>query len=557
MTDLQGVGVTPRRGVGTVVWYDREVELPDRPAPGTVEPDDEWAAFEMARDRAREALADERERARERVGEDEAAVFDVHTQFLDDPQITDGVQTAIEEGVPAAHAIAEVFDSHIDQFESTGGRTAERADDLRDVRDRLLGVLTGGGRQDLGSIPPGSVVLARRLTPSDTAGLDPERVAGIATVAGGRTAHAAIFARALAIPAIVGIGDRLHSIEAGTTVLVDGESGTLTVDPGEGAGASGEGRTPIRDEPVSTADGREIGVAANVGGTRELEPAAQQGADGIGLYRSEFLFLDRSEPPTEAEQYGAVCEALSTFPGERVVVRTLDVGGDKPVEYLDLPAEDNPFLGRRGIRLSLSTHREHFETQLRALLRAAGSEHGDGLAVMVPMVSTVAELAAVLEAVETVGETLEAEDRPYAIPELGVMIETPAAVFHARELAARVDFLSIGTNDLTQYVMAASRESEALGELYDPLQPAVLRAIDRTVEGGHAEGVWVGVCGEMAGDPALTELLVGLGVDELSTSAVTVPEVKAAVAATDTGTARKLADHALAAGTVDEVRDRL
>ncbi|MFC5971575.1 phosphoenolpyruvate--protein phosphotransferase [Halomarina salina] len=552
---LDGVGATPRSGVGTVVWYrpEADLELGD-PDSESVDAETERERFEEAREEARDALQRERERTAERVGEEEAAVFDAHVQFLDDPQVTDGVEQRIGDGLPAEHAVERTFAGHIEQFEGMDGRMAERADDLRDVRDRLLRLLTDTEATDLTALPEGSVVFAERLTPSDTAQLDPERVAGFATVTGGRTSHAAIFARSLALPAVVGVGDDLQSVEEGETVVVDGDAGEVVVDPDEErrAAAESEDAAEVRPDPVSTADGTDIEVAANVGRPVELEGASAQGADGIGLFRTEFLFLDRESPPDEDEQHEAYVEALDAFPEGRVVVRTLDVGGDKPVPYLDLPEEENPFLGERGIRRSLGPDADLFETQLRALLRAGADGAGD-LAVMLPMVTRVEEFEAAREQVEAVAADLEEEGIEYEHPELGVMIETPAAVWLAPELAERAAFLSIGTNDLTQYVEAAARGNEAVADLHDPRHPAVLRAIRQTVEAAEGTDAWVGMCGEMAGDPDLTELLVGLGLDELSMSAVTVPAVKARIEATRTDAARDLAERACAASTTDEV----
>jgi phosphotransferase system enzyme I (PtsI) len=554
---LAGTGVTPRAGVGTVVRYEPDTELPDPPADG-VDADEERQRFADARAAAKTELERERDRVAESVGEEEAAVFDAHVQFVDDSQIEAAVHDAVDDGLPAPNAVHEAFADHIEQFEGMDGRMAERADDLRDVRDRLVRLLTDGDRVDLASLPEGSVVLAERLTPSDTAQLDPERVAGFVTATGGRTSHAAIFARSLALPAVVGVGDALSDVPEGADVLVDGDEGELVVSPTdeERERAAAEDLAEVRPDPVSTADGREIEVAANVGRPAEVEPAADRGADGVGLYRTEFLFLDRESPPGEDEQYEAYVEALNAFPDGRVVVRTLDIGGDKRIPYLDLPEEENPFLGERGIRRSLDPDADLFETQLRALLRAAADGDGD-LAVMFPLVATVEELEAALANVNEVAAALDDEGVAHERPELGVMIETPSAVFVADALAARVDFLSIGTNDLAQYVMAAARENDRVADLHDPLHPGVLRAIRRTVEAGQEGDAWVGMCGEMAGDPDVTALLVGLGLDELSMSAVTVPDVKANVAAADTDAAAGLAETALAADTRTEVLDNL
>lgn len=551
-----GIGSTPLSGVGTARWYrPSELTLPEQPEPSAVDSDDEQARFEAAQTTARDGIEQARQQAAERVGEDEAAVFDAHLQFLDDPQLVGDIESAISQGTPAEHAVDNRFGEAISQFERMDGRMAERADDLRDIRDRLLRALLGVETVDLAALPADTVLLADRLTPSDTAELDPDAVAGIATVAGGRTSHAAIIARSLAIPAVVGVGEELSAIDDGTSVLVDGEAGSVVVDPGENERAAAGGvNAPVVETSVTTADGVGIEVAANIGGEAELDPAVARGADGIGLFRSEFLFLDRESPPDEAEQYAAITTALEAFPNNRVVVRTLDIGGDKAVSYLDLPDETNPFLGQRGVRLSLGAHGDLFETQLRALLRAAASKHGDDLAVMFPMATRIAEVEAAIDRVESVAADLDEEGVDYAVPDLGVMIETPAAAFLAEELAKRLDFLSIGTNDLTQYVMAVDRENDAVADYHDPLHPAVVRAIDRTVTAAEGTDTWVGMCGEMAGDPALTRLLVGLGLDELSMSAVTVPAVKKQVQQITTAAARELAADALACETRTEVQ---
>jgi phosphotransferase system enzyme I (PtsI) len=557
---LAGIGCTPLAGVGTTRWYRPEAAMtfPEQPDPSQVEQREERARFEAARDEARENIAEARERAVDRVGEEEAAVFDAHREFLDDPQLVEDIEEAIASGTPAEHAVADRFEDAIARFESMDGRMAERADDLRDVRDRLLRALLDVETVDLGGVPEGTVLLAERLTPSDTARLDPDAVAGIATATGGRTAHTAIMARALSIPAVVGLGDGLDSVSGGTDVLVDGEAGELVVDPTESRQAAAGGvSAPVRSGRVTTVDGWEIPVAANVGSVAAIDAAGDRGADGIGLFRTELPFLDRATPPDEDEQYETITAALEVFPDDRVVVRTLDIGGDKSIPYLDLPAETNPFLGRRGVRLSLGDHADLFETQLRALLRAADGDRGDGLAIMLPMVSRVAEVEVARDHIEAVAADLAAESVGHAVPELGAMVETPAAATLAGALADRLDFLSIGTNDLTQYVMAADRENDAVSDLHDPLHPAVLRTIERTVTAAHDAGARVGMCGEMAGNPSLTELLVGLGLDELSMSATTVPAVKERIMDTKTHAARVLAEEALSCDTRAAVREVL
>jgi phosphotransferase system enzyme I (PtsI) len=559
---LCGVGVTPVSGVGSAFRYvpDEDLSLPDPPDPEMVDADAESDRFRTAQECVREDLAAERERTAERVGEKEAEIFDAHLQFLADPSIETAVEESVEAGLPAAHAVKEAFADAIEGFEAAGGVTAERADDLREVRNRLLRELLDADAADLSALPDGAVVVAERLGPGDTAQLDPDAIGGFATATGGRTSHAAIIARSLGVPAVVGLGDALLEVEDGKRVVVDGDADEVVVDPTdervERVREAGRD-VPVRNDAVTTTDGRSIEVAANIGTPAEAEGAYEQGAGGVGLFRTEFLFLDRESPPGEDEQYQAFVDVLETFDGDRVVVRTLDVGGDKPVPYLDVAAGENPFLGVRGVRLAPGERADLFETQLRALLRAAATDAGEGPAVMFPLVATVEELDDLLARVEAVAATLEDEGVPYRVPELGVMVETPASALLAGELAARVDFLSVGTNDLTQYLMAADRGDERVADLHDPRHPPVLRALDRTVRAAHDAGAWVGMCGEMAGDPALTELLVGLGFDELSMSAVTVPAVKERVAETDTDRAAELAERALAAETLADVEAML
>jgi len=559
---LDGSGVTPLSDVGPVWWFDGEIDLP--PDTGDHEPADQRERYEAAREAVDAALADQRDAVAERIGEDEAAVFDAHRQFLTDPEIEERIEARLADGAAAEHAVDDAYAAGIERLEGMDGMMAERADDLRDVRDRLLGALLDR-KGETDAIPDGAVVAAERLTPSETARLDPDRIAGIVTVTGGSTAHAAIIARSMGLPAVVGVGQELSAVDAGTRVLVDGDSGVVVVDPEQSEVERAESHeTPPITDRVQTADGREIEVAANVGTDAEAEAAAARGADGVGLFRTEFLYQDRPAPPDEDEQRTAYEAAMAAFdPADRVIVRTLDVGGDKPIPYLDLDPDENGFLGARGIRLSLQEHTDLFETQLSALLRAAASDEGASLAVMFPMVSTVEEVDAALDRLDVVASELSDRGVPHERPEIGVMVETPAAAEIADALADRVDFLSIGTNDLAAYVMAARRDVDRVADLHDPLHPGVLRAIARTVRLGHEGDAWVGMCGEMAGDPRLTRLLVGLGLDELSASAISVPRLKHRVREIDSGEARKLTERALDAATrgavetlLDEASDR-
>jgi phosphoenolpyruvate-protein phosphotransferase len=480
-----------------------------------------------------EAIA---ERLGEEVGADEAAIFSAHAAFAGDPELAVLAEGHIDGGAPAEDAVRRAFATFRDLLAASGDEyLAARAADLDDVADRVVGILTGATRP----VPTTRcIVVARDLAPSDTAELPRELVAGIVCEAGSPTSHAAILARALGIPAVVGAVGVLDRIAAGTVLAVDGGSGELILDPSaadrsriEAAADADaqrrEGLTALRDEPGRTADGHAVELAANVNDPGALARAAEFGAQGSGLVRTEFLFLDATETPSVEEQATHYRRILAAFPGQRVVFRTLDIGADKPVPFIRRPPEENPALGVRGIRLGLAEPRLLVD-QLRALLRAADPDaaaRGEvgTLAIMVPMVATVGEVDEVRTALEKA-----AAEEGVALDgvELGIMIEVPAAAIAARRLAAKVDFLSIGTNDLLQYLFAADRLQSEVAGLPDVFDPDVLRLIGLVVEAAHAEGIWIGVCGEAAAEPRAAAALVGLGVDELSMTPGAIPDVK-------------------------------
>ena len=431
-----------------------------------------------------------------------------------------------------------------------------RAADLRSVGRQVLAGVLGVAVPHPTLEGPG-VVIAADLSPADTVGLDPAVALGIATAAGGPTSHAAVLARSSGIPAVVGAGDALLSIEDGTLVVVDGTTGIvhvapepsllaeLTAERDERETAVHEARASAR-EPARTVDGFIVEVAANIGAPADAVRAVAAGADGIGLFRTEFLFMGRSSMPDAREQEAAYRETAEALGDRPLVIRTLDVGADKPLAYLDQPSEPNPFLGVRGIRLGLERP-DLLRTQLSSILRVA-ADHP--LRVMFPMIASLEELRAAKDVLESSGV------RPPSL-EVGVMIEVPAAALMADRLADEADFFSIGTNDLTQYTMAADRGNVRVGALADAVHPAVLRSIRMTVEAADARGRWVGVCGELAGDPDATVLLLGLGVRELSMGAPAIALVKREVRTIDLATARSVAEEALACATASEVRDVL
>lgn len=552
---LEGIGTTPRVGVGPAHWVTATTAAGATASAGA--PDEECGRLATATDTVAAALEAAAADAAVTLGEEEAAIFEAQQLFLTDPTVTDAMDEAIADGASAEAAVTTAFDALIEQFEAMDGRMAERADDLRDVRSRLLGALGGASAPKL-SVPDGGVVLAERLTPAETIGLDAEAVAGIATVTGGGTAHAAIIAQALEIPAVVGVGEELTTVIEGQTVVVDGVAGEVVVDPPRAEVDRRVGtQHPVIDAPVQTADGVAVQVAANVTGAADAQPAADAGADGVGLLRSEALFLEREQPPDAATQTASYAAVIDVFDGAEVIIRTLDVGGDKPVTSLPVEAGPNPMLGPRGIRLSRQPHRAEFTTQLEAIVTAAATADAGRVGCMFPMVSTVEELAWATEQVDAAVAAVRERGEAARRPAIGTMIETPAAVFIAEELAARCDFLSLGTNDLTQYVMAADREAGGLGGLVDARHPAVLRAIAMVAAAGEAAGTPVHICGQLAGDPEMVPVLVGLGITDLSVAPVSVPAVKAAVQAVDATAASTLAEAAVAATDREAVIDLL
>ena len=542
-----GVAIGPARRLGAPPGPppDRAADSPGR----------ERERLDEAIAAARGQIARDREAVAGRAGKAEAAIFDAHLALLDDEALLEPAHEAIAAGAAAERAWHDAAEQVAALYRGLDEPLLrERATDVLDVGRRVVAAVTG--EEAAGPTEPG-IVLARELTPAEAAGLDPELVRGIATAHGSATAHAAILARALGLPAAVGLGDALLAIEEGTALLLDGEAGTLQVDPGEDVlREAGERRERLAarraaareraHELGAMRDGARVEVFANLGSAAEAATAVELGAEGVGLLRTEFLFLDRPQLPDEDEQVETLGQIAVALDGRPLVVRTLDAGADKPLPALPMPPEANPFLGVRGIRLTLERP-EILATQLRAILRVA-AEHP--VKAMLPMVATLAEVRATRALLEE-ARTATGIDAPL---ELGIMVEIPAAALTAEHLAEHVDFFSVGTNDLTQYTMAAERGDERLAGLLAGPQPAVLRLIKATVDAAAARGRWVGVCGELAGDPAAAILLAGLGVTELSMAPALVAEAKAALRAVDLADARAAADAALDAEDADEAR---
>lgn len=508
-----------------------------------------------------------RNKAAENLGEEEAQVFDAHLMVLSDPEMVGQIKQSISDNkVNAEHALKEVTDMYIGMFESMEDNAymQERAADIRDVAKRVLAHLLQVTLPNPAMINEEVIVVAHDLTPSDTAQLDRNFVKAFVTDIGGRTSHSAIMARSLEIPAIVGTGEITAKVKAGDILAVNGIEGDVIVNPteeqkanfiqaGEAYAAQKAEWEKLKHAETVTADGKHFELAANIGTPKDLTGVHNNGGEGVGLYRTEFLYMDSSDFPTEDAQFEAYKEVLEGMAGKPVVVRTMDIGGDKELPYLKLPHEMNPFLGYRALRISLSTLGEGmFRTQLRALLRA--SVHGN-LRIMFPMVATLKEFRAAKKIYDEEKAKLIAEG--VAVSEtiqVGIMIEIPAAAILADRFAKEVDFFSIGTNDLIQYTMAADRMNEQVSYLYQPYNPSILRLVKNVVDAAHAEGKWAGMCGEMAGDQTAVPLLMGIGLDEFSMSATSILKTRSLMKTLDTSKMKELADRALTeCDTMEEV----
>ncbi len=525
------------------------------------EPSEELSRLDEAIGTVDARLTELEESTRDRVGAEAAEIFGVHKMFLADPSFTDPIRELIAKGRTAEWAADVGSERLASEFEEIGDDYfSQRAIDIRDIGGQLIRALAGVGDSDLGALTEPVVIAAEDLTPSDTATIPEGMVLAFVTAVGSATSHTAILARAMGVPAVVGIGD--IGLKEGTVVIVDGDAGTVIPEPDddeiEEARRRSELAKTIADEalasalePAVTIDGHGVEVVANIANPADARRAVDFGAEGVGLLRTEFLFLDQPRLPDEAEQMSEYAEIFSFFPGKPVVVRTLDVGGDKQLPSIELEEELNPFLGKRGIRLTFAED-VLFTDQVRAILRAGA---GRSVQIMFPMVSSVDEIVRARARVDEIVAELDAAGVPRSTDiEIGVMIEVPAAAVMADVLVQHVDFFSIGTNDLTQYTLAVDRTNPAVAYMADALHPAVLRLIRAVVEPAHVAGKWVGVCGELAGDPVAAPILVGLGVDELSMSAPSIPFVKQAIRAMSRSVVRDLAMRALDLDGPAEVR---
>lgn len=484
----------------------------------------EAARVDVALKASQEQLQKLYDKAVKEVGEASAAIFEVHQMMLEDEDYLEAIQNMIRtEQVNAEYAVAVTGDNFAEMFASMDDDYMKaRSADIKDISERLVRNLSGQGDVDLSSIEP-SVIVADDLSPSETVQMDKDKILAFVTVHGSTNSHTAILARMMNIPALIGVKMDLEELQTGMTAVVDGFGGKVTFEPDEELKAQTEARMQEEEEKLKllqelkgkeniTLDGRKINIYANIGSVGDIGYVMENDAGGIGLFRSEFLYLGRNDFPTEEEQFQAYKQAVQMMAGKKVIIRTLDIGADKQVDYFNLGNEDNPAMGYRAIRICLKQP-EIFKTQLRALLRAA--VYGN-LSIMYPMITSTEEVKRIYEIVAEVEGELKAQEIQYKIPEQGIMIETPAAAIISDRLAEMVDFFSIGTNDLTQYTLAIDRQNEKLDEFYNPHHEALLRMIQMVVDNAHKCGKWVGICGELGADPTLTEQFVRMGLDELS-----------------------------------------
>lgn len=501
--------------------------------------------------------------ANKRLGAKEAEIFDAHLLILQDPEFIGAVETNVSyEGINSEFALQETIEIFVSMFEDMDSEyMRERAIDIRDVGGRIMCALLGLKNTSVAEISEKCIIVTKDLTPSDTAQINKEKVLGFITGIGGGTSHSAIIARTLDIPAVVGIGTSIEFIKDGDMLIINGDTGEVIINPEKEVLGKYkkiqeeilEHKTKLmklKDAETITLDGRKIELTGNIGNPTDAKEVIKNGGEGIGLFRTEFLYMGKHKLPTEEEQFKAYKEALENMDGKAVIIRTLDVGGDKKLSYLPMQEELNPFLGCRAIRLCLK-EREMFKTQLRALLRA--SVFGN-LKIMIPMISDVQEIREVKKILEELKKELKTEDFSYSDNiEVGIMIEIPSAALISDLLAKEVDFFSIGTNDLIQYTVAVDRMNERISYLYNPLHPAVLRLIKLVIDNAHRAGKWVGMCGEMAGDLRIIPILVGMGLDELSMSASSILKARELIRSINYKSSMKLAEDVLMISTSEEI----
>ncbi len=565
MKELKGIGVSPGIAIGKVfVLHSGEsFNLPKRPV-GPEQISNEIARFEDALTRTRNEILGIRRKLSDQIGRESSDIFTAHLLILEDRTLIEDVIEVIKnEKVGAEYAFAAVLQRYFQAFSQINDEyLRERISDIRDVGKRLLGNLCGEEKKRLEEFKGKVIIASHDLSPSDTASLDKNKVIAFMTEIGGPTSHTAILGRSLEIPAIVGVEKIIGELQNDDTIIVDGTHGIVILNPDQATidkftfqedrflQLTGE-LDKLRELPAETLDGKRIVLAANIEFHHEVPSVLSHGGEGVGLYRTEYFYMNRATLPTEQEQYEAYRKVAESMNPRPVIIRTLDLGGDKFASTLEIPHEMNPYLGWRAIRFCL-TRKDIFKTQLRAILRA--SAHGN-LKIMYPMIASVQEVLAAREILNEAKAELRNEKLPFAenIP-VGAMIEIPSAALASDVLAKEVDFFSLGTNDLIQYVLAIDRMNEKIAYLYEPTHPAIIRLIDLVVRNGHARDIWVGSCGEMSSDPAIAILLVGLGIDEISASPVVLPKIKKAIRSIHYKDAQEMALKALSFQTGKEVQ---
>lgn len=559
---ISGILASPGIAFGKALLLKEDEIVIDRKKISADKVDQEVERFLSGRAKASAQLEVIKTKAGETFGEEKEAIFEGHIMLLEDEELEQEIIALIKDKHMTADAAAnEVIDGQATALEELDDEyLKERAADVRDIGKRLLRNILGLAIIDLSAIQDEVILVAADLTPSETAQLNLNKVLGFITDAGGRTSHTSIMARSLELPAIVGTGSITAQVKNGDYLILDAVNNQVLINPSneqiealrslqaQVAEEKAE-LAKLKDLPAITLDGHQVEVCANIGTVRDVEGAERNGAEGVGLYRTEFLFMDRDALPTEEEQFAAYKAVAEACGSQAVIVRTMDIGGDKELPYMNFPKEENPFLGWRAVRIAMD-RKEILRDQVRAILRA--SAFGK-LRIMFPMIISVEEVRA-LKKIEIYKQELRDEGKAFDESiEIGVMVETPAAATIARHLAKEVDFFSIGTNDLTQYTLAVDRGNDMISHLYQPMSPSVLNLIKQVIDASHAEGKWTGMCGELAGDERATLLLLGMGLDEFSMSAISIPRIKKIIRNTNFEDAKVLAEQALAQPTTDEL----
>ncbi|MCU7293883.1 phosphoenolpyruvate-protein phosphotransferase PtsI [Escherichia albertii] len=560
---ISGILASPGIAFGKALLLKEDEIVIDRKKISADQVDQEVERFLSGRAKASAQLETIKTKAGETFGEEKEAIFEGHIMLLEDEELEQEIIALIKDKHMTADAAAhEVIEGQASALEELDDEyLKERAADVRDIGKRLLRNILGLKIIDLSAIQDEVILVAADLTPSETAQLNLKKVLGFITDAGGRTSHTSIMARSLELPAIVGTGSVTSQVKNDDYLILDAVNNQVYVNPTNDvidklravqvqvASEKAE-LAKLKDLPAITLDGHQVEVCANIGTVRDVEGAERNGAEGVGLYRTEFLFMDRDALPTEEEQFAAYKAVAEACGSQAVIVRTMDIGGDKELPYMNFPKEENPFLGWRAIRIAMD-RKEILRDQLRAILRA--SAFGK-LRIMFPMIISVEEVRALRKEIEIYKQELRDEGKAFDESiEIGVMVETPAAATIARHLAKEVDFFSIGTNDLTQYTLAVDRGNDMISHLYQPMSPSVLNLIKQVIDASHAEGKWTGMCGELAGDERATLLLLGMGLDEFSMSAISIPRIKKIIRNTNFEDAKVLAEQALAQPTTDEL----